>query len=258
MSDLVDVEPLGRETVLGKAMLILQAFTVEQTTLTFAELQARTELPRATLHRVAGDLVRARLLDRQHGRYRLSGLVFELGMRASVERRLLDVAVPFLEELRETTRETAHLGLREGHEVVYVAKVAGHRQAAAPSRLGGRMPLHATAIGKVLLAHAPPELRRRVLDGPLPRLAPRTLTHAGVLAEQLRTIAERAVAFEHEESAVGVVCVAAPVVDRAGLVVAAISVTGPVTRFRPDAHASTVRDAAAGISTAFANRARSH
>jgi DNA-binding IclR family transcriptional regulator len=248
--------PLGRETVLGKTMLILQAFTVERTTLTFAELHAATELPKATLHRVAADLVHAGLLDRNHGRYRLSGLVFELGMRASVERGLLEVAIPFLEELREKTQETVHLGIREGLEVVYVAKVGGHQQAAAPSRLGGRMPLHATAIGKVLLAHAPLELRRQVLEGPLTRLAPRTITNAAVLAQQLDTIVDGAVAYEHEESAVGIVCVAAPIPDRYDRVDAALSVTGPVTRFRPSSHAASVQAAAAGIAATLARRAR--
>jgi DNA-binding IclR family transcriptional regulator len=92
---LSDDAPSG---VLAKALAVLQAFTVEDTTLGFAELQRRTDFAKSTLHRVLGDLVAARLLDRVQGRYRLSGLVFELGMRASVERGLLEVATPFLED----------------------------------------------------------------------------------------------------------------------------------------------------------------
>ncbi|MCS7476791.1 IclR family transcriptional regulator [Umezawaea endophytica] len=243
-----------RETVIGKVVLILRAFTVDRTTLTFSQLHTRTGLPKATLHRVAGDLVHSGLLDRVDGRYRLSGLVFELGMRASVERELLEVALPFLEELREKTRETVHLGVREGTEVVYVAKVGGHRQAASPSRLGGRMPLHATAIGKVLLAHAPAEVRDRVLGAIRTRLAPRTITNVDVLRTQLDAVLEKAVAFEHEESAVGIACVACPVFDAHDTVVGAVSVTGPVTRFHPASHVSAVRAAAAGITAALARR----
>ena len=78
--------------VLSKALAVLQAFTVEDTTLGFTELRRRTGFAKSTLHRVLGDLVAARLLDRVQERYRLSGLVFELGMRASVERGLLDAA----------------------------------------------------------------------------------------------------------------------------------------------------------------------
>jgi DNA-binding IclR family transcriptional regulator len=246
--------PVGRETVLGKALLILQAFTVEETTLSFADLQQRTGLPKATLHRVAGDLVLAGLLDRSDGRYRLSGFVFELGMRASVERGLLEVAIPFLEDLYERTHETVHLGVREGREVVYVAKMGGHQQAASPSRLGGRMPLHATAIGKALLAHAPAEVRDRVLGDCLPRFAPRTLVNPKVLGEQLGTVVETGVAYEYEESAVGIVCVAVPVFDSRDEVVAAVSVTGPVTRFHPPSHAAAARAAASGIAATLARR----
>jgi DNA-binding IclR family transcriptional regulator len=243
------------DSVLGKVMAVLHAFTADDRGLGFAELLRRTGLPKATLHRVAADLVAARLLDKVDGRFHLGGHLFELGMRASVERDLLEVATPFLEDLYERTHETVHLGLREGVEVVYVAKVGGHRQARAPSRLGGRMPLHATAIGKALLAFAPEEVRSRVLGGPLARLAPRTVTAPGILARQLDEVVEKGVAFEFEESAVGVVCVGAPVLDATDAAVAAVSVAGPATRFQPRQHAASVRAAAAGIAATLARRA---
>ena len=247
-------EPPGLETVLGKTLAILQSFTVERTTLTFSDLQASTTLPKATLHRVLGDLQAARLLEKVGTRYRLSRLVFELGMRASVERSLIEVATPYLEDLYERTHETVHLGVREENEVVYVAKMGGHQQAVAPSRLGGRMPLHATAIGKALLAHAPADVLDQVLGSTLPRRAPRTITSVEVLRRQLDEVVERGVAFEYEESAVGIVCVAAPVLDVEDQVVAAVSVTGPINRFQPARHASAVHAAAAGIAATLARR----
>jgi DNA-binding IclR family transcriptional regulator len=241
--------------VLSKALAVLQAFTVEDTTLGFAELQRRTEFPKGTLHRVLGDLVAARLLDRVHGRYRLSGLVFELGMRASVERGLLEVATPFLEDLYVRTHELVHLGIREGTEVVYVAKMGGHQQADSPSRLGGRMPLHSTALGKVLLAHAPSEVRDAVLRGPMERRAPRTIINVDVLLRQLADVATMGVAFEYEESAVGIVCVASGIFGPSDEILGAVSVTGPVHRFQPARHADSVRAAAAGITTTLGRRA---
>jgi DNA-binding IclR family transcriptional regulator len=138
---------------------------------------------------------------------------------------------------------------------VYVAKLGGHRQAKAPSRLGGRMPLYATAIGKALLAHAPDDVRAQVLGGRLTRLAPRTITAPRVLERQLEKIIEEGVAFEFEESAVGIVCVGAPILDGSDAVVAAVSVAGPATRFRPPHHAASVRAAAAGIAATLARRA---
>lgn len=150
----------------------------------------------------------------------------------------------------EVDRNTV-LGVRDGAEVVYLDKIGGHRQACAPSRVGGRMPLHCTAIGKALLAYAGPALLAEVLGAPLSRLTSRTITAPGVLRQNLARIVQTGSAFEFEESAAGIVCVAAPVIDADGHAVAAISVTGPVTRFRPEAHAASVRAAADGLAAAL-------
>lgn len=249
---MADEADLG--TVLGKAVTILRAFAADDQTVSLAELVRRTGLHKATVHRLAGDLVANRLLDRTDQGYRLGGGLFELGMRASLERSLLELAMPFLQDLYERTHETVHLGLREGTEVVYVAKIGGHRQVTSPSRAGGRMPLHCTAIGKVLLAHGGPELRQAVLSRPLERRTARTVVAPGLLARQLDEALETGVAFEHEESALGLVCVASPIVVGSGDVLAAISITGPTTRFRPEAHVTAVRAAAAGLASTIARR----
>ena len=242
------------DTVLGKAVTILRAFNPDDSVLPLAEIVRRTALHKATAHRLARELVELRLLDRVGSGYRLSGGLFELGMRASVERSLLEVAMPFLQDLYERTHETVHLGVLEDHEVVYVAKIGGHRQAATPSRTGGRMPLHCTAIGKALLAHADPAVVQAVLSAPLARRTPRTVVAAGLLRRQLGSVIDRGVAFEHEESAVGIACVAAPVLGPDDRALAAVSVTGPVTRFRPEAHVDAVRAAAAALGATVARR----
>ncbi len=242
-------------TLLGKVMLVLNAFGADDDELGFAELGRRTALPKATLHRLLGDLLDVRLLDRGTRGYRLGGHLFQLGMRASVERRLVEVSTPYLEDLYERTHETVHLGLLEGHEVVYAAKIGGHRQASSPSRLGGRMPLHATAIGKALLAHSPPAVRTEVLASPLTRRTPRTVVTPGMLRRQLATIRQTGVAYEYEESRVGLACVASPVLGHDGAVVAAVSVAGPTTRFDPRAHAASVHAAATGIALTLIRRA---
>lgn len=250
--------PASRETetgtVLGKVVAVLFAFTANDHQLSLAEIGRRTGLAKATAHRVVGDLVQVRMLERTRHGYRLSGRVFELGMRASVERRLLEVATPFMEELRERTRETVHLGLLEGREVVYVAKIGGHGQAPSPSRLGGRMPLHCTAIGKALLAHSPPRLLADVVADGLERRTPRTLTAPGLLRRQLGRVVDTGVAYEYEESAAGIVCLAAPVLDTDDRPIAAISVTGRVGRFDPERHAGAVRAAADGVAAILARR----
>lgn len=247
---------LDRTTVLGKTMLVLHAFGPDDLGLGFAELQRRTALPKATLHKVVTDLVRARLLERRaDGHFHLGSHLFELGMLASLTRTLVDVAMPFLEDLYERTHETVHLGIREGEEVVYVTKVTGHRGAKVPTRIGGRMPAYATALGKVLLAYADEEEKTAALRGRLVRLTPRTITAPGQLRRQLdRVVAER-VAYEYEESRVGLVCVASPVLDADDRATAAVSVAGGAATFRPERHVSSVQAAAAGISATLAQRA---
>ncbi|GAB3087948.1 IclR family transcriptional regulator [Nocardioides zeae] len=249
--------PPHLDTVLGKAVALLRAFHVDDTALSLAELVRRTGLPKATAHRVAGDLVEHRLLDRTRHGYRLSGGLFELGMRAAPERSLLELAMPFLQDLYERTHETVHLGVQDGVEVVYVAKIGGHRQARSPSRTGGRMPMHCTAIGKVLLAYASDDVRTAVLGSELERRTPHTVVAPGLLRRQLTRVLETGVAFEREESTPGLLCVAAPVLDPDGrTAVAAISITGPVGRFRPESHQTAVRAAATSLASTLGRRGR--
>jgi DNA-binding IclR family transcriptional regulator len=246
---------LDPASVLAKVMAVLHGFSADDHGLTFAELQRRTALPKGTLHRVAGDLVTAGLLERRDGAYHLGRHLFELGMLASVERTLIEVATPFLEDLYERTHENVHLGVREGSEVVYAARIPGHRGAPMPTRVGGRMPLHATALGKALLAHAPESDRIAILSAPLARRTPRTITAPGRLRQQLDRVIADGVSYEFEEATAGVVCVAAPVLDAHDRAEAAISVAGAATRFRPQDHTSAVRAAAAGVASALARRA---
>jgi IclR family transcriptional regulator, acetate operon repressor len=129
-----------------------------------------------------------------------------------------------------------------------VQKLDGRRGPRVPSRVGGRMPMHCTGVGKALLAFGPPERLAAVLDAGLTRIAPRTIITPGRLNAELVAIRESGVALEREESGAGVTCVAAPVLDVDGAAVAAISITGWVNRLDPDRLAPAVRTAALGVS----------
>lgn len=242
-------------TVLTKAVAILRAFTTDDMNVPLAEVVRRTGLNKATTYRLCAELVGLRLLEKSPAGYRLSSGMFELGMRASAERSLLELAMPFLQDLYERTHEIVHLGVREGLEVVYVAKIGGHRQARSPSRVGGRMPMYCTAIGKAFLAFDP-TARREVLNGPLERRTAHTIVARGRLARQLAVVREAGVAFEREESAIGLTCIAAPVFDAYDKPYAAISLAGPTSRFRPEGHAAAIRAAAAAVAAVVARRGR--
>jgi DNA-binding IclR family transcriptional regulator len=246
---------LDRNSVLGKVADLLAAFRTDDDYLALAEIARRTGLAKASTHRLLSQLVVLRWVERRGDSYRLGGGLFELGMRASVERGLLEHSIPYLQDLYERTHECVHLGVRDGVEVIYIAKLGGHRQVPSPSRVGGRMPLHCTAIGKALLAYAPADVLNARVKAGLVRVTPRTVIAPGVLKRQLARVVDSGVAVEHEESAVGVACVAATVFDSHDQPVAAVSITGPSNRFRPQDHANSVRAAAAGITATLARSA---
>ena len=116
-----------------------------------------------------------------------------------------------------------------------------------PSRVGGRLPAHATAVGKVMLAFSPREVVDAVIARGLVRLGPRTTVVPTLLLRQLARIRSSGVAQEHEESAVGIVCAASPVLDRDGMPLAAVSISGWIGQLNPSRMAPAVKTAALSI-----------
>src|SRR5699024_4540065 len=110
-----------------------------------------------------------------------------------------EVALPFLHDLFEATRETVHLGVREGHEVVYVERFHGHDALPLPSRIGGSLPLHCTGVGKALLAFSTSELVEEVLAGSLPRMTPRSLDEPDRLRAATAQVRTTGLAYEEDE-----------------------------------------------------------
>ncbi|HEY4004514.1 MAG TPA: IclR family transcriptional regulator [Pseudonocardia sp.] len=238
-------------SVLGRALTLLTAFRGGDDELSLAELHRRTGIAKPTAHRLLGELAGWDVVERTPTGVRLGLRLFELGHLVPRQRDLAEAAAPLLADLFEATHETVHLAVADGVEVVYLQKLVGPQGPTVPSRVGGRMPLHCTGVGKALLAFGPPGLVRRVLAGGLDRRTPRTLAAPGLLAAELARIRDRGVAFEYEESTVGITCVAAPVLDGTGTAVAAVSITGWVNRLDPDRFAPAVRTAALGLSRAL-------
>ena len=222
----------GANSVLGKVRLILEAFDVDDDGLTLSELSRRTGIPKASVHRLCHELVAWGMLERDDVDYLLGVRAFELGSRVSRLRRLCETLRPHMETLHFMTKETVHLAVLDGTEVLYLEKVNSHAQKTRPSRIAGRMPLHCTATGKVLLAHGEPELLDEVLRLGLPRLTRSTIVLPRVLQEQMVKIRETGFALEREETTPGFASVAVPVYGHSGAVVAALSVTAP--SFRAD------------------------
>lgn len=235
-------------SVLGRAMTLLSAFRSGEPELSLAELSRRTGIPKPTAHRLLAELAEWNIVERTPGGLRLGMGLFELGQRAPRQRGLREAAAPFLADLFEATHETVHLAVPDRLDVLYLQKLTGRRGPRLPSQIGGRMPAYCTGVGKAMLAFSAPELLAEVLAAPLVRRTPRTIVAPGLLRRELARIRTRGVAEEHEESCVGIACVAAPVLAGGDHAVAAISITGWANRLDTARLAPAVRTAALGLS----------
>jgi DNA-binding IclR family transcriptional regulator len=247
----------SHDSVLQRANLLLDAFGPQHRYLTLSSIVMRTGLPKSTVHRTAQQMTALGWLTYDEGRYSLGTRMFELAGLSSVRHELREAALPYMEDLYEATHITLHLGVRKGHEVLYIEKIGGHDRITELSHVGGRMPLYCTGIGKSLLAFSPENVLEDVLDRGLTKRTQATITSPTQLRRELNTIAETNVSFDREESSVGVCCVAAPIYGPDRTVVAAMSVTGRVSRSRLDRLAPAVMTAALGASRTLAGQRRS-
>ncbi|HVN11623.1 MAG TPA: IclR family transcriptional regulator [Kineosporiaceae bacterium] len=214
-------------TVASRVLALLAAFDADHRALTLSELARRAGLPAPTAHRLVRELVAAGFLVRRTGgEYVVGRRVWDIGLLAPVQSGLRQLASPFLHDLYGATLATVHLAVRDRTRALYVDRLAGSTSVPVVSQVGSRLPLHATGVGKVLLAYAPAEVQEAVLTD-LPRITPYTVTQPGILREQLRRVHRDGFAQTVEEMSLGACSVAVPVSTVAGRVVAALGIVVP-------------------------------
>lgn len=199
---------------------------------TLTEIATRTGLNRSTVSRLLQPLIDARLIDQEQasGRYRLGPQTARLGQVYLEHFSVHDLAEPVLRSLVEESQETAHLGIRDGLDVVYVHKVESPLSVRTVSRIGSRQPLYSTAMGKTLLAHSDPSVMEAVMEHGMASRTEYTITDPEALADALRQVRSDGFAIDDQENECEIRCVGAPVFDHRGEVIAAISISGPATR----------------------------
>jgi DNA-binding IclR family transcriptional regulator len=176
-------------SVVSKAVSLLDAFAIGEEELSLNELARRTRLPLSTTYRLANELVLWGGLERgDGGGYRVGLRLLEIGARAPRSSGLLEIVVPFMQDLFVATRENVHLAVVEGHEALYIERVTGLQSIAVKSRRWGRMPLHATGVGKVLLAYADSDFVDQVIAEGLARFTAYTIVAPGHLRRNLAEI----------------------------------------------------------------------
>jgi DNA-binding IclR family transcriptional regulator len=201
------------------------------------------------VYRIVSELVKWRALERSEGGgYRVGLRIWEIGSLADLATSMLKVTVPFMQDLYEATHENVQLAIRDGHEALFIERIFGAQSAPIRSTRGGRLPLHSTGVGKILLAHAPTEFVVEFLATGLPRYTPYTLTTPGQLRPALAEIRRTGLALANEEMDLGLSSAAAPVTDANGKVVAAMSVVLRSSRSRLARLAPAVRMAALSAS----------
>lgn len=212
---------------LGRALEILAAFTSTRPRLSLAELAVITGQNKATLLRHLDVFLSTRLVERHGDTYSLGLGAFQLGASYLAQNDLYTVSRVPMEELAADIGETISLAIRDNAEVVYIEVVHGQAEVGVQSRVGVRQPAHCSALGKVLLAWLSPEEREALVYAhPLVAMTPHTITSPRELEAHLATVRQRGFAVDNEERIEGVRCVAAPIFDRTGRVIAALSVSG--------------------------------
>jgi IclR family transcriptional regulator, KDG regulon repressor len=246
--------------VLDRVVSILDCFRPEQTDLRLVDIASATGLHKSTLYRLL-EAMRAHGLvgvDADTGRYHPGLKLFEIASLAAGRFALERHSHPTLENLATISGETAHLCILDGSDVVYIAKVECTRTLRIPSAVGQRNPAYCTGVGKAILAFLTrDQVETYIATTPFERFTHKTLTKASELKTNLRQIAIQGYAVDDQEREDGVRCVAAPIRDHAGSVIAAISIAGPslrVTKERVAELASCVMEAAHEISTSLGYR----
>jgi len=215
-----------------KALQVLRCLGEERRELALSEICYRVDLPKTTVFRYLQTLCACGFLthDPNTDLYRIGLRVWELGQSVHEPLRIRELALPSMRELRDRFNETVNLGVLDGLDVVYLEIIESRRSLRMQAQLGGRDPIYSTALGKAVLAfkqedqwstHLPPELAPRT---------ERTVTAPDKLRQSLVRVRECGYAFDDEENEDGARCIAAPIMNHAGQVLAAISLSAPASR----------------------------
>lgn len=226
-----------------RAITILYMFNRQVQELGITEMAQVLNLPKSTVHGLVRTLEARDLLAQnpENGKYRLGLKVYELGMAYSSAIELEGASKTVAHNLSAKYDEAVHVAVYAGGMAVFVIRKDPRVSIASFPRVGASIPAHASAVGKVLLAHLPPsEIDKHMKD--LYSLTLNTITDREILKKELAQVSNQGYAVDNEEAIGGLGCVAAPIRDKSGEVVAALSLSGAVHRIIGELHSSIIRD----------------
>lgn len=220
--------------VLNRCFMILEAIAANQGEASLATLGKMLPIPHSTIHRILASLVQLGYVEQnqQNGYYRLGLKILTLSNTILEKLDLRKVGKKYLKELMQETGETANLVVLDGDEVVYIEKVESNAAVRFFSLIGRRAPVHTTGAGKILLSEmAQPDIIDILQRRGMPKLTSHSITSLPKFLDELAKVRKQGFALDDEECEIGARCIAAPVRNHKGRIIAAVSISAPVSRF---------------------------
>jgi len=236
-----------------RAMAILEELATQKEGLGVTELARRINLHKSTVHRMLNTLLDMGYVEQNASseKYRLGMKLLFLGGAILERMDIRHEAQDLIQELSERVNETVHLVVPDGYAAVYIDKIDSNKTIRMYSQIGRLAPLHASAVGKAILAFSDDKFIKEVLKRDLVKFTANTITEPGKLLEHLKKIREQGFSLDDEENEEGIRCIGAPIFDYRGKVIGAISVSGPtvtVTQEKINSIAESVMECAKKIS----------
>nr|WP_249365707.1 IclR family transcriptional regulator [Cytobacillus citreus] len=221
----------------GRALDIIMLVSMKKGGLGVTEIANQIDINKSSVYRILSTLVQYGYVeqDKETGRYKLGYKFLEVSSRLLEFIDLREEAKPFLKELENETNEVIHLVVYDQGEVVYIEKLDGSETLRMHSKVGKRAPMHCTSVGKAILAHLPTIVVTEILERKgLPVHTDKTITDKEMFIQELNHVRKNGYALDLEENEYGITCIAVPIFDHLGKVVAAVSISGPTIRMTAD------------------------
>ncbi|WP_009475671.1 IclR family transcriptional regulator [Rhodococcus sp. JVH1] len=248
--------PTG-ESVTARVVRVLSSFDADTPSLSVSDIARRSDLPVATAHRIVGELVKYRLLERNDTRISIGVRMWELGSRGSHTLSLREAAMPLMEDVNAAIKQHTQLGILDGNEVLFVERLSTRGSVVNVTKIAGRLPVHACSSGLVLMANASRDVQDELLSQPLERYTDATVTDPDQMRRLLAEVRHQHFAVAAGLITPGATGVAVPVRDTdGGRVIAALSVVIPHDQANPQSVVAALTTASRGITRAMTRGSR--
>src|SRR5256886_7327857 len=244
-----------------RALAMLEAVALEPEGLSNAEISRKLEIPKSSASYILRTLETQGYRNRnpETGKYRVGLKVLNLSRGALIGIDVREVALPIMRHLMEKTNLTCHLAILDGPDAVYIEKVEPQGFIRMDTWVGRRMRVHATSVGKSLVAHIPRERLEKILaERGMEKRTPKTITTLPRLLKDLEKVREQGYAVDDEENNMGARCVGAPVFNQGGTIEAALGLSGTTNQLNPNSMPRILehlKDAARHVSMQLGYRA---